>query len=555
MKKKRIAVYLAMAVALISSCSIGEVTKELNRIESFIQERPDSALTAIRAIDTNALRSKSLKAQYSLLHSMALDKNYIDTINLSVIMPAIEFYEKTGDAVHKMRAWYYHGRILQNAGKSQDAMYSFLKALDESKETEDYFYKGLINSIIAGLYSTQYSSEEALKYAKDAYECFMNTTDTLGQWLHQGKLAVYYGNNREKDEADSVYQEFIKAPVLDSTYYAKTLFLYAKFLVGRRPFDPERSIYYFNLAKDTYHGKPTIENYYAKAYALTLIGQNEDADIILKKLETHSKGAPVSDYYKYKIFRHRGLLGKALLHYEQSIKTQDSVIIANLQQSLERTKKKYSEERLLKESEARNADNLRAMITVLVLSVVLLIILMILYYSKQKWTTRLEIISQLKEEAEKQYRFTAKALNENESKLMVYRQKYLAAYKSQYFMLNNLCASYLSPSSTEPKDKIYNEVKGILEEFTDDSKEVSKAEDIVNKEHNNIIEGIRKDFPRLSEKDYRLIALFIMGFEAKTIGLLTNYTTKTVYGKKDRIKKTISTSSVANKEIILKLIG
>lgn len=46
-----------------------------------------------------------------------------------------------------------------------------------------------------------------------------------------------------------------------------------------------------------------------------------------------------------------------------------------------------------------------------------------------------------------------------------------------------------------------------------------------------------------------------MGFEAKTISLLTKCTTKTVCGKKDRIKKKIASSSISNKEQILNLIG
>ena len=97
--------------------------------------------------------------------------------------------------------------------------------------------------------------------------------------------------------------------------------------------------------------------------------------------------------------------------------------------------------------------------------------------------------------------------------------------------------------------------KGIEREWVETDSISSKAEEIVNKEHNNIIESIRKDFPRFSEKDYKLIALFIMGFEAKTISLLTKCTTKTVYGKKDRIKKKIASSSISNKEQILNLIG
>ena len=528
--------------------------KTLESIESYIQERPDSALTALRAIDTNSLTTQALRARYSLLFATALDKNYIDTTDQSVIMPAIEFYDKTDDAVHKMRAWYYLGRIQQNAGNNEEALQSFLQALDVSKKTADYVYKGMINSIIAGLYSSQYNSKTALLFMTEAYKCFMRSSDSLSQWKHQGTLAVFYGNNRERTKADSIFQVFLNKPVLDSAFFARKLFIYAKLLVGRKPLEPERSIEYFNLAKGTFHGKPTVEDYYVKAYALTLSGRNAEADGLLKALEPYGKNAAAS-YFKYKIYRTREQKAEALPYFEQSVQYQDSVIISNLNHSLEKARNKYAEEKLGRVAAARREDNAKSVIIVLLLSLAVLLILSILYYSKQKWTNRLERINQLKEEAEKQCRFMDEALSENESEVKRYRQKYIAAFKNQYLMLNNMCASYLSPSSKEPKDKVYNELKDILSEFTDNTKEISKAEDIVNKEHDNIIETIRNEFPAFSEKDYKIIALFIMGFEAKTISLLTNYTTKTVYGKKDRIKKKISSSNSIHKETIINLIG
>ena len=51
---------------------------ELEDIESYIQPRPDSALAAMRSIDTTGLNTGELRAKYSLLYAMALDKNYID---------------------------------------------------------------------------------------------------------------------------------------------------------------------------------------------------------------------------------------------------------------------------------------------------------------------------------------------------------------------------------------------------------------------------------------------------------------------------------------------
>lgn len=49
--------------------------------------------------------------------SMALDKNYIDTADLAVISPAIEYYirEGIGTPDERLRTHFYEGRIYQNA--------------------------------------------------------------------------------------------------------------------------------------------------------------------------------------------------------------------------------------------------------------------------------------------------------------------------------------------------------------------------------------------------------------------------------------------------------
>lgn len=91
----RIGVILCAAVLmlfswLMVSCSESEGQKALNRVESVIEEHPDSALTLLRGVDKASLSSDKERARYALLMSMALDKNYIDTTTFDVIQPAID---------------------------------------------------------------------------------------------------------------------------------------------------------------------------------------------------------------------------------------------------------------------------------------------------------------------------------------------------------------------------------------------------------------------------------------------------------------------------------
>ena len=57
-------------------------------------EKVDSCLAVLRSIDTAALTRPADKARWALLYAMALDKNYIDTTDLSVLQPAIDRYTR-----------------------------------------------------------------------------------------------------------------------------------------------------------------------------------------------------------------------------------------------------------------------------------------------------------------------------------------------------------------------------------------------------------------------------------------------------------------------------
>ena len=77
---------LIIAVSLMTSCHFNtRVAGKLRGIEGYLAERPDSALTELEEIREKELSRSRSKAKYALLYSMALDKNYIDTADDSLI--------------------------------------------------------------------------------------------------------------------------------------------------------------------------------------------------------------------------------------------------------------------------------------------------------------------------------------------------------------------------------------------------------------------------------------------------------------------------------------
>ena len=65
---QKLLIIIILSLGLYSCCD-HRLSQTLADIESYIDSRPDSALAAIRQIDTTTLRGRSVKAKYALLHA------------------------------------------------------------------------------------------------------------------------------------------------------------------------------------------------------------------------------------------------------------------------------------------------------------------------------------------------------------------------------------------------------------------------------------------------------------------------------------------------------
>lgn len=168
-------IYILFAAVLFLSCGAREIKdarKILDNVESFIQERPDSALSVLEGIDKSNLNNKELKARHGLLLSMALDKNFIDLTSDSLIAPVVKYYEGTKDYDHLFKAYYYLGRIYHNADRHNESMLIYSKALDISDKINDDLYLGLLQAQFGNLNYDFFNYESAIENFEKAYEYY-----------------------------------------------------------------------------------------------------------------------------------------------------------------------------------------------------------------------------------------------------------------------------------------------------------------------------------------------------------------------------------------------
>lgn len=129
---------LAVFLSVTVGCDRhGEAWERMDRAERLMNSRPDSALLILDSVRAETLGDKKERARYALLKSMALDKNYIDTIDFKVLQPAIDYYLKHGTADEKLRTYYYQGRIYQNGKDNASAMRSFMRGREYIGEATD----------------------------------------------------------------------------------------------------------------------------------------------------------------------------------------------------------------------------------------------------------------------------------------------------------------------------------------------------------------------------------------------------------------------------------
>lgn len=162
-------IFFCLVITLLPGCAIRQdFGKRLDSIESYIDERPDSALAALDTLRSEKIRGRKDKAKFSLLYSMALDKTDCELTTDSIIAPAVDWYSRHGSPDERLKAYYYQGRIYENAGDFESAMESFLKAEKYAGQVKDCSAAGRLFFAKGRIYFSLFDIENALSNMKES---------------------------------------------------------------------------------------------------------------------------------------------------------------------------------------------------------------------------------------------------------------------------------------------------------------------------------------------------------------------------------------------------
>ena len=220
-----------LLIAMFHACDSSSLAEtEMNSAEQIMESHPDLAIQIIESLDTMLLVSPKLQARYALLYSMALDKNYIDVSDDSIIDPATRYYHHHGRVKDKFLTLYYNGRIAMNAGHYADALEYFVTAEKYVKYYDDYRAIARLYKAESLVYQYSYDTEMIISSANKAASYYMMAKDTTKYINTLNDLIVGYLHKEDPSNVQQylneikTYWNFLTTQQI-SDYYSAMLFL------------------------------------------------------------------------------------------------------------------------------------------------------------------------------------------------------------------------------------------------------------------------------------------------------------------------------------------
>ena len=171
-----------------------------------MRSHPEQALRILESIDASRLSGRRQRARYSLLYSQALDKNYVDPDNDSLIRVAYQYYSRRicSDSL-RFQLNYHYGRVCQNGADYSRAVSFYLTAERDARAARKNYFLGLVYTRLGEVYSEQMNYEGMLEYYRKALSHFRLLGNTSLQNSAQLNLANAYFSLKDTTNARKYY--------------------------------------------------------------------------------------------------------------------------------------------------------------------------------------------------------------------------------------------------------------------------------------------------------------------------------------------------------------
>lgn len=207
-------IYIICIIVFFASCSTSKNTNPiLEQADSLLEANPDSVFVLLKSLPSPHKMSEADYAHYALLMTAATDKKELSLIPCdSLINFALDYYDD--DEKEKATALLYRGRLLGEIGETAEAINCSMQALEIlNSYPKELKSKRLIYSALGNWYIDNKLYDKALEVLNEELE-YANTD--LSKSIALNNLSnVYWGLNKT-DSVLIIQNEAIKYALLSN---------------------------------------------------------------------------------------------------------------------------------------------------------------------------------------------------------------------------------------------------------------------------------------------------------------------------------------------------
>ena len=558
---------IILALCLVACNRHSEHWETLSQVESYMDEKPDSALAVLEHINISELKGKEERPRYALLYTQAKDKNYIDETDLSLICEAQKYYKESDNVRYRFLSLYYYGRVLCNNSDFHKAIIAYTEAEALLEKLGDENLSGLLYVQIGNIYRITHDYDKCLEAYKSAYNHYSKAKLDSHMAYSLLDIGIAYWNLTDTAIAEEYFtQSLMMAKALNDEYlericYENLFVLYDEIDENEKctniAFELNEK---FNSSLFSPVCLASMASYNAK------IGDYESIDKYLIEAwnGTQNKSDSIALYFQSaNIMKIIGNTDKALDYFEKGINLQNEELRYAMQQPIVSIQKDYFQN----QAEYNSYRLKKNLLIYLSLSIIALLVLLIVFmHIRHRFLLKdLEISKYMDLASELQVSIRDKEakISEFSERISVSEQTHISQihemsghiaelFHKQYELLDKLSNTYYETHGcSKEKESIYEQVKSEINKFANDKKTMAQLERIVNTYKNNVMSHIREEIHSISERDIKLLCYIYAGFSAKSISIFVGETTGNILTRKYRLRNKITRLNTPNAEKML----
>ncbi len=543
-------ILLAILSLPVFTCCSKRISKTMDVAESCMTDPSDSSLVLLESINYDEIRSKANRARYALLYSQALDKNYIDLTDDSIISIALDYYYDKKNVRYKFLSLYYSGRIYTNAGDYTKAIISYSDAETLVDKLSDDYLPGLLYTQLGDIYHIVYDYDKSLSSYKKSYEYYHKAGKSTHEYYCLLDIGMQYLNLYDFENGQKYFNEAINRATEagDTSLVLDCL----SNLAILRMFNGE--VDSVEVLKNTLCKSVDFEDMgsqllgsFARMYALN--NKPDSAEILINQAWKNviSANDSISLYYdSSNVYESLGDLKKALSNLWDAVSAQNKVLRNLLSQPILSAQKNYYKDQF--ESYNYKLKVTRCFMIYIIAIIILMITLAIVLFKKRLNEKDLEI--------ERHINIINEIRNTNEeniSKTLLKAKQQMSSYFEQ---VNQIGDAYYEFTDTEKgRNKFLSDFKSTLEKFSKDKQYYMQLENTVNEYNDDVMLKLRNDIPGIKESDYKLLCYIIIGFSNRFISILLDEKPQNIATRKSRLRTKIINCDSKNRELFMEFMA